>query len=106
MTFKWIRAKQACGFSIDAPENTLLNNGLEIEMRKIFVGAAAAAAMVASSTVAQAAPTARTAAPIGEADQLAGGSAHLMLGLLAAVLLGLVLWQINDNDDVDLPVSP
>lgn len=79
-------------------------------MRKLIVGAAAAA-MVAGSSIAQAAPTsvgdARTGSPVADANGLAGvGSTHLMLGLLAAILLGFVLWQINDTDDVDLPTSP
>lgn len=78
-------------------------------MRKVIVGAAAAA-MVLGSTVAQAAPV---SAPIGDArvgsvvdgEGLAGPT--LWLGLLAAVLLGIALWQINDNDaDDDFPVSP
>ena len=79
-------------------------------MRKFIVGAAAAA-MVAGSSIAQAAPVelgdVRTGSSVAEADELSGtGGTHLMLGLLAAILLGFVLWQINDNDDVDLPRSP
>ena len=79
-------------------------------MRKVLVGAAAAA-MVMGSTVAQAAPVsapiadARTATAV-EGEALGGGST-VWLGLLAAALLGLVLWQINDNDaDDNFPVSP
>lgn len=75
-------------------------------MRKVLMGAALAA-MVAGSSVAQAAPVAdaRSGAPVAEAEGLAGPT--LWLGLLAAVLLGLVLWQINDNDaDDGFPVSP
>ena len=75
-------------------------------MRKLFMGAAIAA-MVAGSSVAQAAPIAdaRSGAPVAEAEGLQGST--LWLGLLAAVLLGLVLWQINDNDsDDNFPVSP
>lgn len=79
-------------------------------MRKFIVGAAAAA-MVAGSTIAQAAPIAapvadaRVASVVGEAEGLRGNV--LWLGLLAAVLLGFVLWQINDNDPDDgFPVSP
>ena len=78
-------------------------------MRKVIVGAAAAA-MVLGSTVAQAAPV---SAPISDArvgttveGESLGGST-VWLGLLAAALLGLVIWQINDNDaDDNFPVSP
>jgi len=77
-------------------------------MRKLILGAAAAA-MITGSSIAQAAPVAREAAPVSEADQLAGaGGAHLMLGILALALVVFVLVQINDQDgeDVDLPHSP
>lgn len=76
-------------------------------MRKLMAGAAAAA-MVAGSSVAQAAPVAiadaRTGSPTAEGESLAGGA--LWLGLLAAGLLAFVLWQINDDEDDELPVSP
>ena len=78
-------------------------------MRKVLVGAAAAA-MVMGSTVAQAAPVSASIADarVGnsvEGESLAGPT--LWLGLLAAVLLGIAIWQINDNDaDDDFPVSP
>jgi hypothetical protein len=74
-------------------------------MRKFFMGAAVAA-MVAGSSVAQAAPIAdaRSGSPVSEAEGLRGP--HLWLGLLAAILLGLVIWQINDNGGDDLPTSP
>ena len=74
-------------------------------MRKLFMGAAVAA-MVAGSSVAQAAPIAdaRSGSPVSEAEGLR--SQHLWLGVLAAVLLGLVLWQIHDDDGEDLPTSP
>ena len=74
-------------------------------MRKVLVGAAAAA-MVMGSTVAQAAPVsdARTGSAV-EGEALGGST--LWLGLLAAARLGLVIWQINDNDaDDNFPVSP
>ena len=79
-------------------------------MRKVIVGAAAAA-MVMGTTVAQAAPV---SAPIQDArvgssveGEALGGGSTLWLGLLAAVLLGVAIWQINDNDaDDDFPVSP
>jgi len=75
-------------------------------MRKLFMGAAIAA-MVAGSSVAQAAPIAdvRSGSPMAEAESLAGST--LWLALLAAGLLGLVIWQINNNDaDDNFPVSP
>ena len=78
-------------------------------MRKFIVGAAAAA-MVAGSSVAQAAPVAAPvedirAASVAQGEDLRGST--LWLALLAAVLLGLVIWQINDNDGEDnLPTSP
>lgn len=74
-------------------------------MRKVLFGAAAAA-MVAGSTLAQAAPVAdlRAGSPVAEADELAGPA--LWLGLLAAGLLVFVLFQINDDESDELPVSP
>lgn len=74
-------------------------------MRKVILGAAAAF-MVAGSSVAQAAPVAdvRTGSPVVEADGLAGPS--LWLGILAAGLLVFVLFQINDKGDEQLPTSP
>ena len=104
---------RACGFYTDALRNASLYSGLEMEMRKFVVGAAAAA-MVAGSSIAQAAPVApaatgdaRVASSLGDAEPLRGaGGTHLMLGLVAAILLGIVLWQINDNDDDELPTSP
>jgi len=77
-------------------------------MRKLILGAAAAA-MITGSSIAQAAPVARDAAPVSEADQLAGaGGTHLLLGALALGLLIFILIQINDQDgeDVSLPHSP
>lgn len=76
-------------------------------MRKLFMGAAVAA-MVAGSSVAQAAPIAdaRSGSPVADAEQLNSGP-HLWLGLLAAVLLAVALIGINDNDvDDDFPTSP
>jgi hypothetical protein len=75
-------------------------------MRKFFVGAAVAA-MVAGSSVAQAAPIAdvRSGSPVAEAEAL--GSPEIWLGLLAAILLAIALIGINDNDaDDGFPVSP
>jgi hypothetical protein len=101
-------AKDPCGFFFDALKTPCENNGLEMQMRKFIVGAAAAA-MVLGSSVAQAAPVAPVedirATSVVQGEDLRGST--LWLGLLAAVLLGLVLWQINDNDGEDnLPTSP
>ena len=81
-------------------------------MRKFIVGAALAA-MVAGTSVAQAAPvaidSARTASSVGEADQLKGKTGtHLVLGVVALAILIFVLFQINDqdNEDLVLPHSP
>jgi hypothetical protein len=72
-------------------------------MRKFIIGAAAAA-LVASGAVAQAAPVARTAAPAEDAEAMAGSP--ILLGVIGAVALGLIIWQINDDNDDDLPTSP
>lgn len=74
-------------------------------MRKLMMGAAAAAMLVGSS-VAQAAPVAnaRTASPVADNEQLAGGT--LWLFLLGAGLLAFILFQINEDDDDNLPHSP
>ena len=74
-------------------------------MRKVITGAAAAA-MLVGSTMAQAAPAvdARTASPVAESEQAAGGA--LWLGLLGAALLAFILFQINDDNNDSLPTSP
>ena len=72
-------------------------------MRK-FIVSAAAAAMVLGSTVAQAAPVARSGSDVS-GEEL--GSAPIWLGLLGLGLLVFVLFAINDNDgEDDLPTSP
>lgn len=74
-------------------------------MRKLMI-AAAAAAMVVGSSVAQAAPVAdaRAGSPVAEAE---GFSSEIALGLLAAILLVVALLGINDNDvDDNFPTSP
>jgi hypothetical protein len=79
-------------------------NGLEIEMRKFIMGAAAAA-MVAGSSVAQAAPIAdvRSESPVASAEKL--GPEVWVLGL-ALILLIIAGFGINDNDaDDGFPVS-
>jgi hypothetical protein len=74
-------------------------------MRKVIMGAAAAA-MLAGSTMAQAAPVAapRTASTVGKSESLVGG--ELWLAILAAALLAFILFQINDDNDETLPHSP
>lgn len=76
-------------------------------MRKLILGAAAAA-MIAGSAVAQAAPVSRAAVPVSDSEALGGGAAPVVLGVLAAALLVFILVQVNDQDgeDVDLPTSP
>ena len=72
-------------------------------MRK-FIVSAAAAAMVLGSTVAQAAPVARTSSDVA-GEEL--GSPAVWIGVLGLGLLIFVLFAINDNDgEDDLPHSP
>ena len=82
-------------------------------MRKFIVGAAAAA-MVAGGSMAQAAPVgiedARAGSAVSEADDLRGkNGTHLVLGLLAAIIVGFVVWQVMQGPDDNsglLPRSP
>ena len=74
-------------------------------MRKFIMGAAVAA-MVAGSSVAQAAPVAdvRSGSPVAEAEGLR--STELALAGLAVILLIIALIGINDNErEDDLPFS-
>jgi hypothetical protein len=74
-----------------------------MKMRK-FIVSAAAAAMVLGSTVAQAAPVARSGSDVA-GEEL--GSPTIWLGVLGLGLLVFVLFAINDNDgEDDLPTSP
>jgi len=73
-------------------------------MRRLMLGTATAALLV-TGTMVQAAPAARTAAPVGASEAM-GGGAELWLGLLGALMVGLIIWQINDDEQVDLPTSP
>ena len=74
-------------------------------MRKVMMGAAAAA-LLAGTTAAQAAPVpvARTASPVASANGLHGG--ELWLAILAAALLAVILIAINDKNTETLPHSP
>jgi hypothetical protein len=74
-------------------------------MRKFIVGAAAAA-MLAGSTIAQAAPIARSGSAVGEAENASDSTTHLVLGFIGLALIIYVVLQITDNDDKGLPVSP
>jgi hypothetical protein len=98
--------KAPCGETVDALKRPR-NNGLEMEMRKLILGAAAVA-MIAGSSVAQAATVDRAAVPVSDSEALGGGGAPVVLGVLAAALLVFILVQVNDQDgkDVDLPTSP
>lgn len=80
-------------------------------MRKLIAGSAMAA-MIACSTIAQAAPAApvaiedvRAGSSFGDSESMYGNSA-LILGLVGVAVLALIIWQVTDggNDD-DLPVS-
>lgn len=75
-------------------------------MRKYLMGAAAASLIAASAAQAAPAIATRTAAPVAASEKVGGEPAHLWLGLLGAVLVGIVLWQINDDGDEVLPTSP
>jgi hypothetical protein len=81
-------------------------NKREFDMRKLMMGVATASLLAAS--VVQAAPSAstRAATPVGQAEEMGASGAHIWLGLLGAVLVGLVIWQINDDGDETLPTSP
>lgn len=75
-------------------------------MRKYLLGAAAASLIAATTAQAAPASATRTAAPVSASEGTGGNSAHLWLGLLGAVLVGIVIWQINDDDTETLPHSP
>ena len=75
-------------------------------MRK-FIVSTAAAAMVLGSTVAQAAPVARTGSDVAGESIQGENSVHWWLGALGLGILILVLLGINNNDEEDnLPTSP
>ena len=74
-------------------------------MRKVIMSAAAAA-MLAGSSLAHAAPVApvRTASPVAKSENLVGG--ELWLAILGAAILAFILFQINDKNNETLPHSP
>ncbi|HEY6816981.1 MAG TPA: hypothetical protein VI168_15700 [Croceibacterium sp.] len=77
-----------------------------MKMRK-FIVSTAAAAMVLGSTVAQAAPVARTGSSVAGEDLQGENSVHWWLGALGLGILVLVLLGVNNNDEEDnLPTSP
>ena len=67
--------------------------------------ASAALAFALAPTVAQAAqaaPVARTSAPVGESEELVGRT----MWIVAAIALGLVVWGIIELSGDDEPESP
>ena len=74
-------------------------------MRKVIMSAAAAA-MLASSSLAHAAPVApaRAASPVAKSESLVGG--ELWLAILGAALLAFILVEINKKNDDNVPHSP
>jgi hypothetical protein len=71
-------------------------------MLRNAVTASAALALTLAPIAAQAAPAARTDAPIAESEQLAGTT----LWIVAAIALGLVVWGIIELSSDDEPESP
>jgi hypothetical protein len=78
-----------------------IQKGSRPMIRKLAAGTAAAA-LAMSSIAAQAAPVARTAAPVAEEEGLAGG---LLWPIIFAVAGGLFIILVLDDDNEE-PVSP
>lgn len=71
-----------------------------------FAIALGATALLAAPLAAQAAPVvARVSAPVGDSEQIGGGSLGIALGGLAAFAIAIALVVTSDDDD-DLPASP
>lgn len=70
-------------------------------MRKLIAGTAMAA-MLAGSSIAQAAPVAvedvRADSSVSDVEQMFGGST-LLLGLIAAAVLAVIVWQVADDGE-------
>jgi hypothetical protein len=79
---------------------------LEKQMRKVMMGAAAAAMLVASS-LAQAAPVAnaRAGSPVAEAEEQVAGGEWVLIALLIAGVVAFG-FAVNEGNDEDLPRSP
>lgn len=80
-------------------------------LKKALASVVAAGLLTGQAVVAVAATDAampnRTASPVGEAEELAGMSPALLVGLFAALAAGLIILIEEEEDDVDdLPVSP
>ena len=74
-------------------------------MRKVILGAAAAA-MLAGSSMAQAAPVAmpRAGSPVAEGEEL-GGDPTIVIAIIAAVVLAVILALMNEENNENLPIS-
>jgi hypothetical protein len=83
------------------------NKLLEKQMRKVMMGAAAAAMLVASS-LAQAAPVAnaRAGAPVADAEGQALGGDLVLVVLLVAAIVAFGFAVNEGNDGETLPRSP
>lgn len=81
-------------------------------MIKKVIASAAVAGLLSVSVAANAAPIAfesatRAASPIGDAEEMEGGSGILIALIVAAVAAGLIVLIENNEGDVDdLPASP
>ena len=64
--------------------------------------ASAALALSLSPIAAQAAPAARTSAPVAESEELRGTT----LWVVAAIALALIVWGVIELTDDDEPQSP
>lgn len=73
-----------------------------MKLGKVLASTAVAMSLIGAPVAAQAAnaETARIGSSV-EGEQLAGG---LLIPVLAALALGLIIWQITDDDEE--PVSP
>lgn len=66
--------------------------------------AALAAASLAAAPAAAAQTTSRTAAPIGDSEELAGGVGVVWIAALAVAIGAIII--LSDDDDNEEPVSP
>lgn len=76
-------------------------------LKKTLASVVAAGLLTGQTVVAMAATPDRAAAPVGEADEFAGMSSAVLIGLFAVLAAGLIiLIEEEENDVDDLPVSP